>query len=107
MQLLFSFLSLSLSLGRDFTGVPREPKPHDKVVYVDGGWDLFRKRSHVFLLNEFITTFLVTDIGHIRMLERAKKQGDFLIVGIYDDKVTDKKKHKFLLSVLTIFSDRK
>jgi len=44
----------------------REPKPTDKVVYVDGAWDLFHQ-------------------GHINVLKAAKELGDFLIVGIHDD----------------------
>lgn len=46
----------------------REPKETDKVVYVDGTFDLFH-------------------IGHIEFLRRAKELGDFLIVGIHDDQV--------------------
>jgi ethanolamine-phosphate cytidylyltransferase len=42
------------------------PRPHDKVVYVCGAWDLFNS-------------------GHISSLIEAKKMGDFLLVGIHDD----------------------
>ncbi|XP_065838995.1 ethanolamine-phosphate cytidylyltransferase-like [Oscarella lobularis] len=45
-----------------------EPKKGDKIVYVDGSFDLFH-------------------CGHIDFLENAKKLGDFLIVGIYPDQV--------------------
>ncbi|ORX50844.1 Nucleotidylyl transferase [Hesseltinella vesiculosa] len=44
----------------------REPKPNDRVVYVDGTFDLFHP-------------------GHVEFLKRAKSLGDFLIVGIHDD----------------------
>ncbi|KAI8075218.1 hypothetical protein BC940DRAFT_287752 [Gongronella butleri] len=44
----------------------REPKPTDRIVYVDGTFDLFH-------------------VGHIEFLKRAKALGDFLIVGIHDD----------------------
>lgn len=47
----------------------REPKETDKVVYVDGTFDLFH-------------------IGHIEFLRRAKELGDFLIVGIHDDQAS-------------------
>lgn len=40
----------------------------DKIVYIDGAWDLFH-------------------IGHIKVLQKAKELGDFLIVGVVDDKV--------------------
>jgi len=42
------------------------PRPHDKVVYVCGAWDLFNS-------------------GHISALIEAKKMGDFLLVGVHDD----------------------
>lgn len=45
-----------------------EPKPTDRVVYVDGTFDLFH-------------------VGHIEFLKRAKALGDFLIVGVHDDQV--------------------
>lgn len=45
-----------------------EPKESDRVVYVDGTFDLFH-------------------IGHIEFLKRAKEQGDFLVVGVHDDQV--------------------
>ncbi|KAI9314965.1 hypothetical protein BX666DRAFT_1965236 [Dichotomocladium elegans] len=48
----------------------REPKETDKVVYVDGTFDLFH-------------------IGHIEFLKRAKALGDFLIVGIHDDQTVN------------------
>ncbi|KAI7898659.1 uncharacterized protein BX663DRAFT_538434 [Cokeromyces recurvatus] len=48
----------------------REPKAKDKVVYVDGTFDLFH-------------------VGHIEFLKRAKALGDFLIVGIHDDQTVN------------------
>lgn len=47
------------------------PKATDRVVYVDGGFDLFH-------------------IGHMRLLEAARKLGDYLIVGIHEDEVVNK-----------------
>lgn len=44
----------------------REPSPNDKVVYVDGGFDLFHA-------------------GHCELLKEAKKLGDYVLVGIHDD----------------------
>lgn len=46
----------------------REPAENDKVVYVDGAFDLFH-------------------VGHIEFLKRAKALGDFLVVGVHDDQV--------------------
>ena len=46
----------------------REPNPGDKVVYVDGTFDLFH-------------------VGHIEFLKRAKALGDYLLVGVHDDQV--------------------
>ncbi|KAJ1651497.1 choline phosphate cytidylyltransferase [Dispira simplex] len=44
----------------------REPQPTDKIVYVDGAFDLFH-------------------LGHIEFLRRAKALGDYLLVGVHDD----------------------
>lgn len=46
----------------------REPGPEDRVVYVDGGFDLFH-------------------IGHIEFLRAARALGDYLLVGIHSDSV--------------------
>ena len=45
-----------------------EPKPTDKIVYVDGAFDLFH-------------------VGHIAFLKEARKHGDYLIVGVCEDHV--------------------
>ncbi|KAI8851095.1 hypothetical protein BC829DRAFT_368759 [Chytridium lagenaria] len=58
------FLPTSRKIVQFSTG--REPKPNDKVVYVDGAFDLFH-------------------IGHIEFLKAAKEHGDYLLVGIHDD----------------------
>ncbi len=44
----------------------REPKQSDKIVYIDGSFDMLH-------------------MGHIKTLELARKLGDFLIVGVHDD----------------------
>ncbi|KAF9348646.1 Ethanolamine-phosphate cytidylyltransferase [Mortierella sp. NVP85] len=68
----------------------REPKDNDKVVYVDGTFDLFHT-------------------GHIEFLKRAKEMGDYLLVGIHDDQTVNAIKgvnyplmnlHERVLSVL-------
>jgi len=48
-----------------------EPKPSEKIIYIDGGFDLFH-------------------VGHIRALQAAKKHGDYLIVGIHTDEDINK-----------------
>jgi len=53
----------------------KEPKPGDKIVYVDGTFDLLH-------------------VGHVRILKKAREQGDFLIVGLHDDETVEKKKGK-------------
>jgi ethanolamine-phosphate cytidylyltransferase len=44
-------------------------KQTDKVVYIQGSFDLLHH-------------------GHMKRLEEAKKLGDFLYVGIWDDEMT-------------------
>uniref|UniRef100_A0A0A9VZW4 ethanolamine-phosphate cytidylyltransferase n=1 Tax=Lygus hesperus TaxID=30085 RepID=A0A0A9VZW4_LYGHE len=68
----------------------KEPNPGDKVVYVAGAFDLFH-------------------VGHLDFLEAAKKEGDFLIVGLHTDPTVNRYKghnypimnlHERVLSVL-------
>ncbi|KAK7290413.1 hypothetical protein RIF29_04820 [Crotalaria pallida] len=42
------------------------PGPNDRIVYIDGAFDLFHA-------------------GHVEILKRAREVGDFLLVGIYSD----------------------
>ncbi|SOS80583.1 ethanolamine-phosphate cytidylyltransferase [Plasmodium sp. gorilla clade G1] len=51
-------------------------KKNKKVVYVDGSFDIFH-------------------IGHLRILENAKKLGDYLLVGMHSDEVVQKMKGKY------------
>jgi len=51
----------------------KEPKPGDRIVYVSGDWDLFHP-------------------GHLDFLEAARKEGDYLMVGLHTDSVVNKKK---------------
>ncbi|KAI9002660.1 hypothetical protein BC832DRAFT_560564 [Gaertneriomyces semiglobifer] len=69
----------------------REPKSTDKIVYVDGGFDLFH-------------------LGHIEFLKKAKAMGDYLLVGVHDDQAVHVVKgrnypimnlHERVLSVLS------
>ncbi|EGG14461.1 phosphoethanolamine-cytidyltransferase [Cavenderia fasciculata] len=69
----------------------KAPKDTDRIVYMDGGFDLFH-------------------VGHTEALRQAKELGDFLIVGVHDDKVVNEQKgsnfpimnlHERVLSVLS------
>lgn len=51
----------------------KSPKPTDKIVYIDGGFDLFH-------------------VGHVEAIRQAKEQGDYLIVGVHDDHVINQVK---------------
>ena len=51
----------------------REPSPFDKVVYIDGDFDMMHN-------------------GHVEILRKAKEMGTFLYVGIYDDVIPRKQK---------------
>lgn len=53
----------------------RKPQAGQKVIYIDGAFDLFH-------------------VGHISTLEQAKAKGDFLYVGIHDDETINKHKGK-------------
>jgi ethanolamine-phosphate cytidylyltransferase len=68
----------------------RPPAPNDKIVYVCGAFDLFH-------------------IGHLMFLEEARKLGDYLIVGLFNDQDVNEYKggnfpimtiHERVLSVL-------
>lgn len=48
------------------------PKPGDKVVYIDGSFDLFHP-------------------GHVAALKAAKEMGDFLYVGLHNDQLINDK----------------
>ena len=49
----------------------RDPTSQDKVVYIDGNWDIVHE-------------------GHIKNLEKAKSLGSYLIVGLHDDETINK-----------------
>jgi len=68
----------------------KSPQPGDKIVYVAGAFDLFH-------------------VGHLDFLEVAKKEGDYLIVGLHTDPAVNRYKygnhpimnlHERVLSVL-------
>lgn len=40
-------------------------------------------------------TFDVFHIGHVNILERAKKEGDYLVVGVSSDALNFSKKHRY------------
>jgi ethanolamine-phosphate cytidylyltransferase len=60
----------------------KDPKAGDKIVYIDGSYDMIH-------------------IGHISTLANAKSKGDYLIVGLHDDDIISEKKgrHYPLLSL--------
>jgi len=68
----------------------KSPKPSDRIVYIDGTYDLFH-------------------VGHVGIMRAARQLGDYLLVGIHDDKIVNAIKgenypimstHERVLSVL-------
>lgn len=68
----------------------RDPKPTDRIIYTAGAFDLFH-------------------VGFMDFLEKAKKEGDYLIVGLHSDSIVNRYKgdnypimnvHERTLSVL-------
>ncbi|KAF8931898.1 Ethanolamine-phosphate cytidylyltransferase [Dissophora ornata] len=85
----YHVLATARKIGQFLEG-NKEPKKGDKVVYVDGGFDLFH-------------------VGHIEFLRRARAMGDYLVVGVHDDQTVEAIKgdrhpllslHERVLSVL-------
>jgi ethanolamine-phosphate cytidylyltransferase len=64
---------------RQFTST-REPTPEDKIVYIDGVFDLFH-------------------VGHIDFLREGRKLGTYLIVGVHDDATSEKYRGKPIMNV--------
>ncbi|KAJ2892640.1 choline phosphate cytidylyltransferase, partial [Coemansia aciculifera] len=62
------YLSTSKKIIQFSSGA--EPKPGDRVVYVDGAFDLFHT-------------------GHIEFFKRARELGDYLLVGVHDDQTVN------------------
>ena len=89
----FQRASTFLPTSRRFSqfATHKQPQPGDRVVYVDGTWDMFHA-------------------GHIEFLEQCRKQGDFLLVGVHSDDVANQRHganypimnlHERVLSVLS------
>ena len=63
------FLTTSRMI-RIFSSGVSEPPKDAKIVYIDGAFDMFHP-------------------GHIQVLEKARSQGDYLIVGLHNDQVVN------------------
>lgn len=68
-----NFLSTSWRIGEFCNN--RTPGEKDKIVYIDGSFDILH-------------------IGHIETLKKAKEAGDFLYVGVHDDCTVNKYRGK-------------
>ena len=64
------FLTTSRML-RLFAQGCADPPPGARVVYVDGGWDMFHA-------------------GHVDFLRRASELGDFVLVGVHNDVIVNR-----------------
>lgn len=67
--------NLTVDKVRLFTDMKRERKPEDIVVYIDGSWDLLHA-------------------GHYKLLKKARELGTYVIVGVHDDHIVNKRKGK-------------
>lgn len=68
-----SFLATSWRISEFSNG--KVPKEGDKIIYIDGDFDILH-------------------IGHIQALKAAKSLGDFVYVGVHDDDTVRKHKGK-------------
>eukprot|EP00211_Chloroparvula_japonica_P003230 CAMPEP_0119119530 /NCGR_PEP_ID=MMETSP1310-20130426/980_1 /TAXON_ID=464262 /ORGANISM="Genus nov. species nov., Strain RCC2339" /LENGTH=509 /DNA_ID=CAMNT_0007108971 /DNA_START=3 /DNA_END=1532 /DNA_ORIENTATION=- len=66
-----SRFNTKMSVMRAFSKDIIQPPAGAKIVYMDGAWDMFHN-------------------GHIQILKHARELGDYLIVGIYSDKVVNR-----------------
>ena len=60
-----------------FSSPVKEPSRSQRVVYIDGAWDLFH-------------------VGHVRALKLAREYGDYVIVGVLDDQTVNSYKGRNL-----------
>ena len=67
------FLTTSRMLRLFSQPTPAPITPKTRVVYINGGWDMFHS-------------------GHAKILEKAKQLGDYLLVGIYNDGIVNSKR---------------
>jgi ethanolamine-phosphate cytidylyltransferase len=58
---------------RLFSAGHKDPKPGDRVVYMDGAWDMFHA-------------------AHIETLRTARSMGDYLLVGVQGDLVVNRRR---------------
>jgi ethanolamine-phosphate cytidylyltransferase len=58
---------------RLFSAGVKAPEKGQRIIYMDGSWDMFHA-------------------GHISILSKAKKMGDYLIVGVHSDSTVNKSK---------------
>ena len=63
------FLTTSRMLRLFSVGV-EAPEEGQRVVYMDGSWDMFHA-------------------GHISILKKAKEMGDYLIAGVHSDAIVN------------------
>lgn len=68
-----SFLATTRRINQFSTA--KVPQPGQRIVYIDGSFDLLH-------------------VGHLETLKRARAMGDYLIVGIHDDKTVHGHKGK-------------
>eukprot|EP00358_Blepharisma_japonicum_P006522 CAMPEP_0202940322 /NCGR_PEP_ID=MMETSP1395-20130829/389_1 /ASSEMBLY_ACC=CAM_ASM_000871 /TAXON_ID=5961 /ORGANISM="Blepharisma japonicum, Strain Stock R1072" /LENGTH=339 /DNA_ID=CAMNT_0049634741 /DNA_START=194 /DNA_END=1213 /DNA_ORIENTATION=+ len=62
------FLSTTRRINQFST--PKTPAPTDRIVYIDGAFDLLHR-------------------GHVETIKRAREFGDYLIVGVHDDRTVN------------------